>query len=315
MLIRCAAGNRILTAPSVCGALDRSFAVPAPTVRTGQQESVPTLTVTPRANRLAATIVAALAFVASAAAAAAADLTVFGDSYSVPIHNGSPTWVKQIEGSVGRVHDFAKSGAVAASVGSNTFANQIKRWTSAGRPLGNTVVYLGFNDVGGSLDKARAGYQAGVDALVKAGANAHGNRLILVVPHDVGSIPLYNKSSSKERAYRSQTIQLGSIIRSIGSRSNATVVDMLPVFDKVVDNPKSYGFTNVTTADHAHSATTALYDDTVHFGKAGQAIIMKTIRPRLGSSRKALVAEATQAPAPATIAVQAVKRQAVVVQR
>src|SRR3954454_23166788 len=49
-------------------------------------------------------------------ALAASQLTVFGDSYSVPVHGGAPTWVTQLkdERAVGNVHDFAKSGAVAA---------------------------------------------------------------------------------------------------------------------------------------------------------------------------------------------------------
>src|ERR1700712_3388888 len=88
----------------------------------------------------------------AASAAGAAELTVFGDSYSVPVHGGAPTWVTQLrdEGAVGAVHDFAKSGAVAATIGSNSFDRQIKRWQAARRPLGDTVVYLGFNDVGGN---------------------------------------------------------------------------------------------------------------------------------------------------------------------
>ena len=41
------------------------------------------------------------------------------------------------------------------------------------------------------------------------------------------------------------------------------------------------GFTNVTTADHKHAATTALYDDEFHVGQHGQAIIADTIAARL----------------------------------
>src|SRR3954453_11053517 len=49
-------------------------------------------------------------------ALAASQLTVFGDSYSVPVHGGAPTWVTQLkdEHAVGSVRDFAKSGAIAA---------------------------------------------------------------------------------------------------------------------------------------------------------------------------------------------------------
>ena len=142
-------------------------------------------------------------------ALAAPQLTVFGDSYSIPVHGGAPTWVTQLknEGVVGNVHDFAKSGAVAANVGPNTFARQIRLWNSAGHPLGNTVVYLGYNDIDGtqSLNPSRAGYQTGINALVNGGATSGGNRLYLVLPHDVGSTPEHNGNASQRSFYRKRT--------------------------------------------------------------------------------------------------------------
>src|SRR3954454_20518718 len=95
----------------------------------------------------------------AARAAAALELTVFGDSYSIPVHDGNRDWPTQLraQGAVGTVHDFAKSGAIAASIGTNTSARQIRLWNAAGRPLGATVVYLGYNDIGGDLTKSRAG--------------------------------------------------------------------------------------------------------------------------------------------------------------
>lgn len=76
------------------------------------------------------------------AVAAAAELTVFGDSYSVPVHDGAPTWVTQLRrrGVADPAHDFARSGATVAAIRTNNFATQIKRWRAAGRPLGDTVV-------------------------------------------------------------------------------------------------------------------------------------------------------------------------------
>jgi len=144
-------------------------------------------------------------------ALAAWQLTVFGDSYSVPVHGGAPTWVTQLkdERAVGNVRDFAKSGAVAAAQGTNTFARQIKLWSSAGHPLGDTVVYLGYNDIDGtqSFNPSRSGFQSGINALVAAGATSRGNRLFLVLPHDVGSTPEHNKSASQRSFYRQRTIQ------------------------------------------------------------------------------------------------------------
>src|SRR3954451_14149014 len=46
-------------------------------------------------------------------ASAATPLTVLGDSYSIPVHDGTRDWPTQLrdQGAVGQVHDFAKSGA------------------------------------------------------------------------------------------------------------------------------------------------------------------------------------------------------------
>src|SRR4051794_14359378 len=141
--------------------------------------------------------VGALAFLAATAAAgaaparAAAQLTVFGDSYSIPVHDGFRDWPVQLrdQGVVGQVRDFAHSGATASSRWHINFAQQIAAWQRAGRPLGLTVVYLGYNDIGGDTASSRAGYLAGIQALVDAGAASGGNRLYLVQPHDVGSTP------------------------------------------------------------------------------------------------------------------------------
>src|SRR3954447_10449817 len=129
-------------------------------------------------------------------ARAAPPLTVFGDSYSIPVHDGFRDWPVQLrdQGVVGQVRDFAHSGATASSRWHINFAQQIDAWGRAGRPLGLTVVYLGYNDIGGDTASSRAGYLAGIQALVDAGAASGGNRLYLVQPHDVGSTPLYNRT-------------------------------------------------------------------------------------------------------------------------
>jgi hypothetical protein len=86
-------------------------------------------------------------------ALAASQLTVFGDSYSIPVHDGTRDWplLLQDQGVVGRVNDFARFGATAWSGWHINFAQQLQRWRRAGRPLGVTVVYLGFNDIGGDM--------------------------------------------------------------------------------------------------------------------------------------------------------------------
>ena len=53
----------------------------------------------------------------AAPALAAPQLTVFGDSYSIPVHDGTRDWplLLQDAGIVGRVNDFARFGATASS--------------------------------------------------------------------------------------------------------------------------------------------------------------------------------------------------------
>src|SRR5689334_19519742 len=134
-----------------------------------------------------------------ALARAASRLVVFGDSYSIPVHSGTRDWplLLRDRGLVGRIDDFARFGATAWSGGHINFAQQLQRWRAAGRPLGITVVYLGFNDIGVNLARYRADYAAGIDELVAAGATARGNRLLLVQPHDVGSTPLNNHTAER----------------------------------------------------------------------------------------------------------------------
>src|SRR3954447_18821879 len=71
-------------------------------------------------------------------ASAAPPLTVLGDSYSIPVHDGTRDWPARLRdgGAVGPVHDCAKSGAIAAPIGADPFARQVRLWNGAGRPRG-----------------------------------------------------------------------------------------------------------------------------------------------------------------------------------
>src|SRR4051794_24713394 len=213
-----------------------------------------------------------------AAARAAARLVVFGDSYSIPVHSGTRDWplLLRDRGLVGRIDDFARFGATAWSGWHINFAQQLQRWRANGRPLGMTVVYLGFNDIGGDM----AGARAGVAELVAAGAASGGNRLLLIEPHDVGSTPLNNRTA-KRGFLRRQTRDWGGFVAFTAHHVGAVPVDVLGAIDRVLAHPGRYGFTNVTTADHAHAATTALYADAFHVGRHGQEIIADTIAARL----------------------------------
>jgi phospholipase/lecithinase/hemolysin len=219
---------------------------------------------------------------ASAPARAAPILTIFGDSYSIPVHDGTRDWPLLLRdaGIVGRINDFAKFGATAWSGWHINFAQQLQRWRRAGRPLGVTVVYLGFNDIGVNLARSRADYTAGINELVAAGAASGGNRLLLVEPHDVGSTPRYNRTA-KRGFLRQQTEDWDGFVAYTAHHAGAVPVDVFSALDRVLADPRRYGFTNVTTADHANAATTALYNDDFHVGEHGQEIIADTIAARL----------------------------------
>jgi phospholipase/lecithinase/hemolysin len=142
------------------------------------------------------------------------------------------------------------------------------------------VVYLGYCDIGGDLARSRAVYTAGIDELVAAGAASGGHRLFLVEPHDVGSMPLFNRTA--RRGYlRRQTEDWDGFVAYTAHHVGAAPVDVFAAIDQVLKNPRRYGFTNVTTVDRARSGTTALYREPFHVGQHGQAIIADTIAARL----------------------------------
>src|SRR3954447_9803039 len=250
---------------------------------------------------LALAILAAAALGATPAPALAAPrLVVFGDSYSLTLRDGVRDWpaLLQQQRLVGRIANFAHSGTSAITRRGPDFADALAKWRRAGRPLGDTVVYLGYIDIGGNLAGARAGYTAGIEELVAAGATSRGNRLFLVEPHDVGSLPLFNRTS--RRGYlRRQTEDWDGFVAATAHHVGATPVDVFAAIDRVLADPGRYGFTNVTTVDRARSATTALYREPFHVGQHGQAIIEQTIAYRLrrGAAPPEVVADGEVRPA------------------
>ena len=77
-----------------------------------------------------------------------------------------PNWVTQLQdaGDVGPLRNFAKSGATAATIGTNHFARQLRLWREAGRPVGDRViVFLGINDIlkTDTFDASNAGSRRG----------------------------------------------------------------------------------------------------------------------------------------------------------
>jgi hypothetical protein len=194
----------------------------------------------------------ALAPVVSPAAAEPTLLT-FGDSYTVNSRSGFPQWAKQLldEGRIGTLHNFAQSGAYAASaIGTTTlgksFKVQINRWKAAGSPkAAGTVVFLGINEITDpnvtSYSQSRSGYRSGVDALLSAGLNTEPRELLLVMPHDAGAFPRYNgvhKGTAETRQeFRDRTKLWNSFVSKTAVDKGATAVNLFSVVDKVLANP------------------------------------------------------------------------------
>jgi lysophospholipase L1-like esterase len=216
-----------------------------------------------RPASLTAVLLGAVSFGIASAAATAPEIDVFGDSYSQVPRGTFPNWVTQLKqsGKISGSNNFAKSGATAATVGTNTFARQIRGWRAAGGDVADrTVVFLGINDIKnfGSLAKSRAGYKSGVKTLHDAGAN-----LILVQPHDLGTVPLF--SGSQADAITAKTKAWNSFVRSTARTYDAVTVDLFRALGNV---PAS------------------LYSDNLHLNQQGQAHIARAIAAKLGGGAR-----------------------------
>ena len=213
------------------------------------------------------------------------NLFVFGDSYSRLKRKRFPNWAEQLQGGgyAGNLRGFAISGAQANSASSIPFSREISKWRNSGIPFRSsdaTVVYFGYNDIDSAtttFNPSRAGYTSGMQALVAKGANDAGRKIYVVMPHDWGSVPAYNRTG-KAGDLRAKTKLWDSFVKSLPNKyANTVAVDLFTPIDRVLADPGQYGFNNVKTADPGHSATTALYDDDYHFGQHGQKIIEQTM--------------------------------------
>jgi hypothetical protein len=80
---------------------------------------------------------------------------------------------------------------------------------------------------------------------------------------------------SAGRRYTEADLALAEEVDAALARNHAAI-------EAVLDDPRRYGFRNVTTADPARAATTALYADEFHLGRHGQAVIARTVAAALG---------------------------------
>jgi lysophospholipase L1-like esterase len=218
------------------------------------------------------------------AAAAVPTFVALGDSYTASYRNGVPSWADQIDGGGAAkvLVNLAVSGATAEGANlAKTFDGQVDAWVRDHKPKGvpdRTVVYFGYNDVKAnkSLSNAKNQYRAQVDRLVANGVTQGQRRLVLCLLHD------WSRNPGATRSYRSRVTDWNRHARNIAAaRPNCVVVDLFALFERVFADPGAYGFTDVTEPNRALSATTHLYADVGHFGRKGQALIARAVKPKL----------------------------------
>jgi phospholipase/lecithinase/hemolysin len=216
-------------------------------------------------------------------------LWAFGDSYTKANRKAFPNWAEQMRADleVGTLKDFAVSGATAGvySGSTNNLTTQVNRFRNAaptfhGRDL--TVVYTGYNDIDGGSDRAGADLanakgnyktQLGRIIATDGGATASNRRVLVVMVHNWGRVPYYVRNG-RSGLMRSRTQVWDSFVaQTAAAKPDVIAVDLYDALEYVFDNPAKYGFSNITTPDPNHSATTAFWDDWFHPGKHGQFMI------------------------------------------
>jgi lysophospholipase L1-like esterase len=218
------------------------------------------------------------------AAAAVPTFIALGDSYTASYRNGIPSWADQIDadGAAEVLVNLAVSGSTAEGVNvRKTFDGQVDAWIRDHKAKGvpdRTVVYFGYNDIkaGKSLSNAKNQYRAQVDRLIANGVTQGQRRLVLCVLHD------WSRNPGATRSYRSWVTEWNRPARNVAAaRPNCVVVDLFSLLERVFADPGAYGFANVTEPNRALSATTHLYADVGHFGRKGQALIARAVKPKL----------------------------------
>ena len=132
-------------------------------------------------------LAAVLALATGSASASATTATAFGDSFTAP----STTWYYKL--ALG--DDNSKSGAVCnsalTSLAGKRLTTQVKKWTAAGKPVGNDLIlFIGINDVQltDNLEASKSAYRTAVGTFNPA-VIAAGGKLILVHIR-IGRMPL-----------------------------------------------------------------------------------------------------------------------------
>jgi lysophospholipase L1-like esterase len=173
---------------------------------------------------------AVLALFMSSASASATTAAAFGDSFTAP----STSWYYKL----GLGDDnFAKSGAVAngalTDLAGRRLATQVKKWSSAGKPVGNAIVlFIGINDVRqtGSLFGSQSAYRSALSNFRPAAVAAVAKLIVVCIP-DLGQMPLY-KGTSQQATMTSRSQAWNAFVKDTAATYKAVVVDL---FNLLVD--------------------------------------------------------------------------------
>jgi lysophospholipase L1-like esterase len=211
-------------------------------------------------------------------------LVAFGDSYTRSMRDGVPSWADQLHSDrkAKVLVNLGVSGATSEGFNSaRTLDRQVDDWIARHKAKGlpdRTVIYFGYNDIDTfrPLGTAMNHYRIALDRLIAQGLAKDRRRILLCQLHD------WSRNPAQMRNSVARVKSWNQFLRTLASeRSNVVTVDLFSRFEDVFRNKKAYGFTHVTVADKARSATTHLYMDGNHFGKKGQAIIAKEILAKL----------------------------------
>lgn len=213
-------------------------------------------------------------------------LRVFGDSYSDPAYTsprGILNWASALQGSgyVSSVENYALGGARAQFSQTISFDRQLAMWRNRNSAIAErdlSVTYFGYNDVGRNGRSAedfaasKAGYAEGVNQLVQAGAASGSNRIFMTQIHDWSRNPGVNTGNTKDLI-----VDWNNHVAGLANGNpNIIAVDLYTVFNRILNEPTKFGFTNVTKEDPNRHTTDALFYDPIHFGSRGMEIIART---------------------------------------
>lgn len=234
-------------------------------------------------------------------------LNLFGDSFTALDRRPFPNWAEQLaqtpntngDDEVLRLAGFPKSGATAGKYkgSGNNFTSQVNQWLGTSPKFASndlTAVYLGYNDIdggtnanGSDLANAKSNYTAQLKRIVGAGANGGSRRILLIMPHNWGRSPFYQKTGAQ--TMRKRTIVWDNFVAKTAQNfsnnyGNIVAVDLFTAFERVYDDPRAFCFTNVTDPlPKGGDPDKYLYDyqaagGQFHFGARGQALIKQVVQ-------------------------------------